>query len=197
MDPTSAEPSPSSPQPPAAPPHDAVPDARLDLPPPAPGPRLRPPTHRVDPRARRWWVLRGLATGGGATVVVAVPWWLWEPARPWLTVPLALAAVWTLARVLVEPRWRYAVHRWETTDHAVYGLSGWITREWRVAPLSRVQTVDAVRGPLEQALGLATLRVTTASSSGAITIRGLDAGLAAEVAERLTQVTEQTPGDAT
>ncbi|MBD3780121.1 MAG: PH domain-containing protein [Micrococcales bacterium] len=192
MDPTSAEPTPPSPE---APPHDSVHDARLDLPPPAL--RLRPPTHRVDPRARRWWVLRGLVTGGGATVVVAVPWWLWESARPWLAVPLALAAAWTLARVLVEPRWRYAVHRWETTDHAVYGLSGWITREWRVAPLSRVQTVDAVRGPLEQALGLATLRVTTASSSGALTIRGLDAELAAEVAERLTQVTERTPGDAT
>jgi membrane protein YdbS with pleckstrin-like domain len=89
------------------------------------------------------------------------------------------------------------VHRWETTDLAVYGLSGWLVREWRVAPLSRVQTVDAVRGPLEQALGLATLRVTTASSSGAVQIRGLDHRLAAEIAERLTVVTERTPGDAT
>jgi membrane protein YdbS with pleckstrin-like domain len=70
-------------------------------------------------------------------------------------------------------------------------------REWRVAPLSRVQTVDAVRGPIEQALGLATLRVTTASSSGAISIVGLDKDVAAELAERLTLVVERVPGDAT
>jgi membrane protein YdbS with pleckstrin-like domain len=168
-----------------------------DLTPPAAALRLRPPTHRVDPRAVRWWLLRGLCTAGAVTLVLAVVWWLWEPGRPWLTAPLVLAALWTAVRTLVEPRWRYGVHRWETTDHAVYGLAGWITREWRVAPLSRVQTVDAVRGPLEQLLGLATLRVTTASSSGAISIRGLDKDVAAEVAERLTVVTEQTPGDAT
>lgn len=177
---------------------DPTPPVPHDLSPPGDVPlRLRPPRHRVDPRARRWWLLRALASAGAVTVVIGVVWWLWEPARPWLTAPLVLAALWTVARAVVEPRVRYAVHRWETTDLAVYGLTGWLVREWRVAPLSRVQTVDAVRGPLEQALGLATLRVTTASSSGAISIRGLDADLAAELAERLTAVTEQTPGDAT
>lgn len=159
--------------------------------------RLRPPLHPVDPRAVRWWTLRGLCTAGFVLLVLLVVAWLWEPARGWLTAPIVLAAVWTAARTLVEPRWRYAVHRWETTEEAVYGLTGWLVREWRVAPLSRVQTVDAVRGPLEQALGLATLRVTTASSSGAISIVGLDKDVAEEVAERLTLVVEQVPGDAT
>lgn len=198
MDPMSSPlslPLPAPPTTPTAPTADLAPH---DLPPPEPPPlRLRPPTHRVDPRAVRWWVLRGLLTAGSVTLVIGVVWWLWTPARPWLVPPLVAAVLWTAARTLVEPRLRYAVHRWETTDHAVYGLSGWVVREWRVAPLSRVQTVDAVRGPLEQVLGLATLRVTTASSSGAISIRGLDADLAAQVAERLTVVTEQTPGDAT
>jgi membrane protein YdbS with pleckstrin-like domain len=151
----------------------------------------------VDPRALRWWVLRGLCGVGPVVLALAVGWVLWDAARPWLVVPLVLSVLWCGMRVLVEPRVRYAVHRWETTDLAVYGLSGWLVREWRVAPLSRVQTVDAVRGPLEQALGLATLRVTTASSSGAVQIRGLDHRLAAEIAERLTVVTERTPGDAT
>ncbi|WP_217616564.1 PH domain-containing protein [Cellulomonas sp. GbtcB1] len=186
MDPTSRAPSPAH----LVEPHDLSP-------PDGPPLRLRPPTHRVDPRARRWWLLRGLTVAGAPTLVVGAVWWLWEPARPWLAVPLLLGVLWTLARVLLEPRLRYAVHRWETTDLAVYGLSGWLVREWRVAPLSRVQTVDAVRGPLEQLLGLATLRVTTASSSGAISLHGLDAELAAELAERLTAVTERTPGDAT
>lgn len=70
-------------------------------------------------------------------------------------------------------------------------------RVWRVAPLSRVQTVDSVRGPFEQIFGLATLRVTTASSSGAIEINGLDKDVAERVVEQLAAVTERTPGDAT
>jgi membrane protein YdbS with pleckstrin-like domain len=60
-----------------------------------------------------------------------------------------------------------------------------------------VQTIDAVRGPLEQLLGLSTLRVTTASSYGAIDIGGLDRETAAQLADALTAITQQTPGDAT
>ncbi|GAA1726358.1 PH domain-containing protein [Isoptericola hypogeus] len=159
--------------------------------------RLRPPEHPLDPRVVRWWVLRGLCSAGLVLLVLLVAWWLWVPARPWLVGPVVLAALATVVRTTVEPRWRYAVHRWQTTPDAVYGLTGWVVREWRVAPLSRVQTVDAVRGPLEQLLGLATLRVTTASSNGALRIVGLDQRLADEVAEALTAVGERTPGDAT
>lgn len=158
---------------------------------------LRPPRHRIERRAVWWWVLRALLTFGLLVVVLAVTAVLWEAARLWLLPPLGIAAVALILQVAVAPGWRYAVHRWETTDDAVYALTGWYVREWRVAPLSRVQTVDAVRGPLEQLMGLATLKVTTASSSGAVAIVGLDHELAAELAERLTAVTEQIPGDAT
>lgn len=57
--------------------------------------------------------------------------------------------------------------------------------------------MDALRGPLEQMLGLSTLRVTTASSYGAIDIGGLDQKTAARLAEELTEITQQIPGDAT
>lgn len=142
-------------------------------------------------------MLRNLVASGTVLAALGGLAWWWDDARPWLVAPAVLVGLWAAAKVLVEPRWRYTVHRWEVTDQAVYGLTGWIVREWRVAPLSRVQTVDAVRGPLEQALGLATLRVTTASSSGAISIVGLDKDVAAELAERLTLVVERVPGDAT
>ena len=107
------------------------------------------------------------------------------------------AALLLIVGVGVEPFWRYRVHRWETTNEAVYARSGWLVREWRAAPLSRVQTVDALRGPLEQLLGLSTLRVTTASSYGAIDIGGLDQTTASRLADELTQITQQIPGDAT
>jgi uncharacterized protein len=162
-----------------------------------PAVRLRPPHHRVERRAILWWTLQSLLLSGPVLVGTIVAYVLWEAVRPWLVVAIVGAAVMTVVGVAVEPWWRYAVHRWETTDEAVYGLTGWLVREWRVAPISRIQTVDAVRGPVEQLLGLATLHITTASSKGTIEIGGLDAEVAADVAERLTIITEQTPGDAT
>jgi membrane protein YdbS with pleckstrin-like domain len=163
----------------------------------APTTRLRPPRHRVERRAVRWWALQSLALFVPLLAVAIAAHVFWEAARPWTLVVAAAAAVLLLVGTIVEPRWRYAVHRWEVTDEAVYGLSGWWVREWRVAPISRIQTVDAVRGPFEQVMGLATLRVTTASSQGAIDIVGLDHEVAAETAENLRAVTQRTPGDAT
>jgi membrane protein YdbS with pleckstrin-like domain len=117
--------------------------------------------------------------------------------RPWLGPLLAVAAVLAVAYAVVVPSWRYRVHRWEATDTAVYALSGWWVREWRVAPLSRIQTVDATRGPLQRLLGLATVTVTTASASGPVRLVALDDAEATEVAARLTAIVGSTPGDAT
>ncbi|QVQ52561.1 PH domain-containing protein [Spiractinospora alimapuensis] len=160
-------------------------------------PRLRAPHHRVQRRAIAWWAARALTLVVLiATALGAAHLW-WEPIRPWttplLSATLALGALYTA----VMPLWRYSVHRWEATDNAVYHRSGWWVREWRAAPISRIQTVDTVRGPYAQLLGLATLAVTTASAHGAINIVGLDKRTAAEAAERLTEITQQTPGDQT
>ncbi|CAM5310061.1 PH domain-containing protein [Streptomyces tanashiensis] len=106
-------------------------------------------------------------------------------------------AVLGLACTAFFPAWWFRVHRWEVTDEAVYVRTGALWQEWRIAPMSRIQTVDTVRGPLEQTFRLATVTVTTASSKGPIRIEGLDHALAAELAERLTALTRATPGDAT
>jgi len=159
--------------------------------------RLRPPQHRVERRTVWWWTLQGVAFCVPLLAGAVTAFMLWESARPWLSVVLAVTVAMTVVGVAVEPWWRLRVHRWEVTEEAVYALSGWWVLEWRVAPISRIQTVDTVRGPLEQLFGLATLRVTTASSKGAIDIVGVDHTVAAAVAERLTEVTQRTPGDAT
>jgi membrane protein YdbS with pleckstrin-like domain len=74
---------------------------------------------------------------------------------------------------------------------------GWLVREWRIAPISRVQTVDTEHGPLQQLLKLASVTVTTASARGPVKISGLEAQAAAELARTLTETTQATPGDAT
>jgi uncharacterized protein len=89
------------------------------------------------------------------------------------------------------------VHRWETTASAVYTQSGWISRERRIAPLSRVQTIDFEQGPLSRILRLASVRVTTASAAGPVRIKGLDQDVAERIVAELTARTAATTGDAT
>ncbi|MER5768425.1 PH domain-containing protein [Streptomyces sp. NPDC001985] len=159
--------------------------------------RLRPPNNPLDGRAVRWWRARSLIVTALGTAVLAIPGWLIAPARTWLLAAAGAVALLGLVEAAVLPRWRYRVHRWEATDEAVYVRTGAFWQEWRIAPMSRIQTVDTVRGPLERAYRLATVTVTTASSKGAIRIEGLDHEVAADLAERLTRITRATPGDAT
>ena len=103
-------------------------------------PRLREPGERVSPRARLMWALTGALEGLAVLVALAVA----GPVTGWLGVGwwlVALAAVVVVAYVVVVPQWRYAVHRWEVTDTAVYTQTGWWARERRIAPMSRIQTV--------------------------------------------------------
>jgi membrane protein YdbS with pleckstrin-like domain len=127
-----------------------------------------------------------LVLGGGPWNWFTVPAWLW-----------AAFGVVVVGYVAVVPQWRYLVHRWEVTETAVYTQTGWWARERRIAPMSRVQTVDHREGAISRLFGLATVRVTTASSAGALTIEGLDQRRALDIVEELTRMADSVPGDAT
>jgi membrane protein YdbS with pleckstrin-like domain len=159
--------------------------------------RLRPPRHRVSPRAITWWTTRAALEVVAVLVPLAIGLFAWPDARPWLISGTAVVVVIGLGYLLVMPRWRFRVHRWETTDDAVYTSTGWISQEWRVAPMSRIQTVDTERGPLQQLFGLATVTVTTASAAGALRLAGLDRAVADSLVAQLTETTQATAGDAT
>jgi membrane protein YdbS with pleckstrin-like domain len=160
-------------------------------------PRLRQPAHRVSSRAILWWTVQALG-GWLALLVPATIAALFVEGEPgWVTPALVVLAVLAAVHVVVMPSWRFRVHRWEATGDAVYTQSGWLNQEWRVAPMSRIQTVDTERGPLQQLLGLSTVTVTTASAAGPLHVAGLDAGVASRLVEQLTATTQATPGDAT
>lgn len=157
---------------------------------------LRQPRHRVAARAQWIWlagaIVRMLVL---ALVLVLVseawswfpmPWWAW-------TVFIALAVIYAACM----PPLRYRTHRWETTEGAVYTQSGWLGRECRIAPLSRVQTVDVAQSPLGRMLRLATVTVTTASAKGPLRIAGLPRSTADDLVADLSARTEQVRGDAT
>lgn len=151
---------------------------------------LRPPAHRVSPAARWLWAIQGAVLAAViAAVVITLSLTLSDDGPHWFEVVLAVAR-WLLVpiglvAVVIEPLWRFRVHRWEVTADAVYTLEGWLTRTWRIVPISRIQTVDTSRGPLQQLLGLTSVSVRTASHAGSTSIEQLPAPLAAAVAHDL------------
>ncbi len=157
---------------------------------------LREPSRQVSPRARTMWQVSALVEGAMTFAVMAVadrfvdridlPWWAF-----------ALAVGAHLLWAAVVPQWRYLVHRWEVTETAVYTQTGWWARERRIAPMSRIQTVDHAEGAVERLFRLATVTVTTASAAGALQISGLDKDDARRLVDELTLKADAVEGDAT
>lgn len=163
---------------------------------PPDAPHLRAPLQRVSPRARLMWTCTDLLRAVVVMVVLVLVTGPWD----WFSLPMwVLVAIGCLlaAYAVVVPQWRYLVHRWEVTETAVYTQTGWWSRERRIAPMSRVQTVDHREGALARLFRLATVRVTTASSAGALTIEGLDQQRAIDIVDELTRMADSVPGDAT
>ena len=155
------------------------------------------PAWRPSPRAKVLWTIQA-ALGWTIPFVALIVWVAFDgDRRSAQLVVFVVAVMLALVSIGVVPVWRYAVHRWEVTDEAVYTRVGWLTVESRVAPISRVQTVDTERGPLERLLGLATVTVTTASSAGAVQISALDLPVAEQTVTRLTEIAALHRGDAT
>ncbi len=158
-------------------------------------PALRDPVHQVSPKAPVLWAV-GAAIRCTVVLVALlvahlagwfdVPWWGWT-----------LLLVASVTYVVAMPRVRYRIHRWESTDSAVYTQTGWLSRERRIAPMSRVQTVDFEQGAVSRVFGLATVTVTTASAAGPLRIAAIDKPVADRLVDDLTRRTEAEAGDAT
>lgn len=160
-------------------------------------PVLREPAHQVSPRAVPFWTVSALI-GDALLVIGALVAYLLVPGVPgWVGLVVLLVGVLAVAHVALMPRIRFRVHRWEVTDTAVHTREGWIGRQSRIAPISRVQTVDSRQGALMRLFGLASITVTTASAAGPITVDCLDADTARQVVAQLTAITAATEDDAT
>jgi uncharacterized protein len=159
-------------------------------------PGLRDPSNLVSRRALRYWTARA-AAGGVILLVIESCVAAGTGFGTWSSVALPLTAVAAAAYAVIMPRWRYRVHRWEVTGEAVYTRTGWISVHWRIAPISRIQTIDSHRTFGERLFGLANVTATTASAEGHVHIRGLDRDVADRLLDELTIATGHTPGDAT
>jgi membrane protein YdbS with pleckstrin-like domain len=131
-------------------------------------------------------------------IAAQVVWQLLLPKPAWLHLTAAVVTAVLMAfHVFVVPVWRYRVHRWEISPQAAFTRAGWLVQERRIAPVSRVQTVDTYRGPLDRLFKVANVTITTASSAGAVHIRALDNDVADRVVEQLTDIAALGVEDAT
>jgi membrane protein YdbS with pleckstrin-like domain len=144
-----------------------------------------------------WAIASALAAGAAAWIDASR--WSGLPdalvARVWWAPPL-VAAIGVVV-VLFAPVWRYRVHRWEVSSDVVYTRAGWFNRHWLLVPVSRVQTVDTDQGLVERLLGLATLKISTASHEGSSKVAGLPVDVANRLAEDLARRAHDLRDDAT
>jgi uncharacterized protein len=155
------------------------------------------PAHPPSRRAPLRWAIGGvvpwLLLAAGQAIWISI-----DRRMLWLHIVIAVVTMLGVATSLaVVPLWRFRVHRWELGPQAVYTRTGWLVQERRIAPISRVQTVDTYRGPLDRLFGLANVTVTTASSAGAVHIAALDVAVADHLVAQLTDIAAIGPEDAT
>lgn len=139
---------------------------------------LRPPARGLDPRVRRLWALEGLAgvlalvlVATLALVVLTLTDRLGRPAVWWSV--LAAGAVAGAALAALAAWMRHRAFRWEVTPLGLYVQRGWVWRTSTIVPHRRIQAVETTVGPLQRALGLATVEVRTASATGGAGVPGL------------------------
>lgn len=163
--------------------------------------KLVDPANPPSRKAPLVWALSA-AIPWVALILAQLIWFVIDQRMAWLHGAAAIVTVLGAALfIVVVPIWRYRVHRWDINvdsgTPAVYTRTGWLVQERRIAPISRVQTVDTHRGPLDRLFGLANVTVTTASSAGAVRIVALDDDVAERVVAQLTDIAAIGEQDAT
>ena len=142
------------------------------------GDRLSEPRYRLDPRARRMWLIAELIQAliwtailvGGAYAAIRFldREWLWP------TVIALAIIVPSLIWAFVGPAIRYRQWRYEIREEEVDLQHGVLVKTRQLVPMSRIQHVDTRRGPLQQRFGLASVVFFTAAGSMEIPALSLD-----------------------
>ena len=151
------------------------------------------PRRTLDPSVQRVWALQAvvptLVLGG----IVASVFSFLEPGGAWIGTVVALA-VFVVAAVFAVLRYRS--WSYEVREDSLYLERGVLTEVTTVVPYVRIQHVDASRGPVERAFGLATAVVYTAGSRGAdVSIPGLSPERAEDLQTRLKQLAIAAEGE--
>lgn len=156
-------------------------------PPPPPEPAAGPSTvetfdetrRPLAPAALTAWRIGAALAAGPPLAVVSILALVFLDGSGWLVLAGAVAVF--VAAVVWLPSVRHARWSWQLTGEALALRHGVVVRAEEFVPYFRIQQIDVTQGPIDRLLGLATLQVTTASSSGSVSLPGLSAAEAPEI----------------
>lgn len=153
---------------------------------------LTGPERSLHPRVRYVWVLQGAISALVLGVMAGIPsFFVLEEPLVGPAVFLVFFLVGATLAVFRYRRWSY-----EVREDSLFLDRGVITQTRTVVPYVRIQHVDASRGPVERAFGLATAVVYTAGSRGAdVSIPGLTPKRADDLQERLKRLAIAAEGE--
>ncbi len=146
-----------------------------------PGHDWRPVSPRLA-RLRRVLLLAWVVALAAVLTVLTV--WLSLPAWAWVPLAVLLVAAPVPGWVLIGRNvrwWGYAER-----EEDLYVKHGALLRTLVVVPYGRMQYVDVQAGPLDQAFGLASVHLHTASPGTSARIPGLPYAEATRLRDRLT-----------
>ena len=154
---------------------------------------LTGPRRTLDPGIQVVWVLKGVVPSLVLGGIVGVAFAVLPVGGPWVGAAVVLVAF-VLSAVLSVLRYRSWAY--EVREDSLYLERGVITHVQTVAPYVRIQHVDASRGPIERAFGLASTVVYTAGSRGAdVSIPGLSPADAEDLQARLKRLAIAAEGE--
>jgi membrane protein YdbS with pleckstrin-like domain len=141
------------------------------------------PSQRLAPQAR--WAWRLSWAGGCVVALVVLATAGASLPGPWQAIGIGVLGVALVAGTAVVPELRWRRWRWEVREHEIDLQRGVLVVRRTLIPMARVQHVETERGPIGQALGLATVEIHTAAGSHEIPLLCLlDAGrIRARIAE--------------
>ena len=150
---------------------------------------------KLDRRVLTFWILSSVM-GGGVIVLAALvggallwiytgfPRFIIVGVWLWLALTLFLEAWWL-------PRRRYEATAFRLSPACFEFRSGVYWKTSVMIPISRLQHIDLLRGPLEQRLGLATLEIFTAGTRNAShRVSGIRADRALELRRTMIESAE-------
>jgi len=162
----------------------------------SPPPRPEGDEERLDPIVVVYWLVSGMVSNCLlATLMFVVAWYTgskWPESQSGTFLVAGILAAMLVIWALVAPGLAYARWRFAVGSELLRMRSGIVFHEEKAIPISRLQHVDLLRGPIERLFGLATLVVWTAGNEGAsFRLQGLRA----ERAARLRDVILAARGD--
>lgn len=104
----------------------------------------------------------------------------------WMWIGVGVTAAFMLWLVWLIPA-QVKLMGWLETDDELLIKKGKLWHTFTVVPYGRIQFVDVTAGPIENALGLKSVELHTASATSESEVRGLPADVADALRERLTE----------